>query len=83
MSGTAKGSVKTHGLNSPTNCRPHHHPDANGNIIDGWEETSTNQIRYGNEKVATMESGVLGGLSYTSGMMTFDSPMESATNCAA
>ena len=33
--------------------------DANGNIIDGWEETSTNQIRYGNEKVATMESACL------------------------
>ena len=77
-SGTAKGSdVKTYWAEFA-----HELPvritisDANGNIIDGWEETSTNQIRYGNEKVATMESGVLGGLSYTSGMMTFDSPME-------
>ena len=77
-SGTAKGSdVKTYWAEFA-----HELPvritisDANGNIIDGWEETSTNQIRYGNEKVATMESGVLGGFSYTSGMMTFDSPME-------
>lgn len=54
--------------------------DANGNVIDGWEDASTNEIRYGNEKVATMESGMLGGLTYTSGMMTFSSPMDVRNN---
>ena len=41
--------------------------DGNGNVLDGFEINSTNSIRYGNEKIATMESGPLGGFSYTSG----------------
>ena len=54
--------------------------DGEGNVLDGYEITSTNEIRYGNEKVSTMESGPLGGLTYTSGTMTFDSPMDVRNN---
>ena len=54
--------------------------DGNGNVLDGFEINSTNSIRYGNEKIATMESGPLGGLSYTSGQLLFDSPMEVRNN---
>ena len=54
--------------------------DGNGNVLDGFEINSTNSIRYGNEKIATMESGPLGGFSYTSGQLLFDSPMEVRNN---
>ena len=54
--------------------------DGEGNVLDGYEITSTNEIRYGNEKVSTMENGPLGGLTYTSGTLTFDSPMEVRNN---
>ena len=54
--------------------------DGNGNVLDGFEINSTNSIRYGNEKIATMESSPLGGFSYTSGQLLFDSPMEVRNN---
>ena len=50
--------------------------DGEGNVMDGFEITSTNQIRYGNEKISTMETGPLGGFSYTQGFLSFDSPVE-------
>jgi len=50
--------------------------DGEGNVLDGFEITSTNEIRYGNEKISTYETGPLGGFSYTASTLTFDSPME-------
>ena len=50
--------------------------DGEGNVLDGFEITSTNEIRYGNEKISTYESGPLGGFSYTASTLTFDSPIE-------
>ena len=49
--------------------------DGNGTVLDGYEINDINSIRCGNEKIATMESGPLGGLSYTSGRLMFDNPM--------
>lgn len=54
--------------------------DGNGNVIDGFEIDSPNQIQYGNEKVSTMDSGPLGGFTYTQETMTFDSPMDVRNN---
>ena len=50
--------------------------DGNGNVLDGYEINTNNSIQYGNEKISTMESGPLGGLSYTAGRLSFSSPME-------
>ena len=49
--------------------------DGNGTVLDGYEINSINTIRCGNEKIATMESGPLGGFSYTAGRLMFDNPM--------
>ena len=50
--------------------------DGNGNVLDGYEINTNNSIQYGNEKISTMESGPLGGFSYTAGRLSFSSPME-------
>ena len=50
--------------------------DGNGNVLDGYEINTNNSIQYGNEKIPTMESGPLGGFSYTAGRLSFSSPME-------
>ena len=50
--------------------------DGNGNVLDGYEINTNNSIQYGNEKICTMESGPLGGFSYTAGRLSFSSPME-------
>ena len=54
--------------------------DGKGNVIDGFEITTPNQIQYGNEKVSTMDTGPLGGFTYTMEVMTFDSPMDVRNN---
>lgn len=54
--------------------------DSKGNVIDGFEITTPNQIQYGNEKVSTMDTGPLGGFTYTMEVMTFDSPMDVRNN---
>ena len=50
--------------------------DGNGNVLDGFEINTNNSIQYGNEKISTMESMPLGGFSYSSGRLSFSSPMQ-------
>ena len=50
--------------------------DGNGNVLDGFEINTNNSIQYGNEKISTMESTPLGGFSYSSGRLSFSSPMQ-------
>ena len=57
--------------------------DGNGNVLDGYEINTNNSIQYGNEKISTMESGPLGGFSYTAGRLSFQAPWRCGINSAA